>query len=116
MAENLQIERKLVDNGAILLQLSGILDAQTFEKLETEIQQLFDRGGYRIIVDLTGVPYVSSAGIGVLMNAMAHTHLHKGDIVLLCLNAEVRDVFDSLSLLEVFKIYEALDQATAHFK
>jgi len=115
MAEQLQFERKLLSKGAVLLTLRGILDAQTFEPLEREIQSVFERGGYRLVIDANELQYVSSAGLGVLMNAMAECTAHRGDLILIRITPEVHEIFDSLTLTNVFKIAATQDEALAHF-
>ena len=111
--EHLQIERKLVGRGGVMLLITGVLDAGCFDELEAAMQEIFDRGGHKLIIDLERVPYIASAGIGVLMNAMAETRLHQGDLILVNLTPEVREVFDSLTLLEVFRIAENHQEAVS---
>jgi anti-anti-sigma factor len=113
MADTLDIERKLLRKGSVLITLRGIVDAQTFEKLEIETQQVFQRGGYRLILDVHDLQYISSAGIGVLMNAMAECHAHQGDLYLVRMPHVIREIFDSLSLAAVFKVAPTADDALA---
>lgn len=111
----LTIERKLVDKGAILLTVNGIIDAKTFDRLETALQEVLDRGGGRIVVELADVSYISSAGIGVLMNAMSEAHRRHGELVLLNLSPQVAEIFDALHLTGLFKSAPDLASALAFF-
>ena len=113
MADTLEIERKLLRKGSVQLTLRGIIDAQTFEKLEIETQDVFHRGGYRLILDVHDLQYISSAGIGVLMNAMAECHAHKGELYLVRMPHVIKEIFDSLSLATVFKVAATADDALA---
>jgi len=61
------------------------------------------------------VRYVSSAGIGVFMNAMAEAQRHKGNLVLLNLSGEVSEVFDALHLTHMFHITDSLEKALEFF-
>ncbi|HYF52224.1 MAG TPA: STAS domain-containing protein [Planctomycetota bacterium] len=115
MPEQLQFERKLLPKGAVLLSLRGILDAQTFEPLEREIQSIFERGGFKLIIDASELQYVSSAGLGVLMNAMAECTAHKGDLILIRITPEVHEIFDSLTLTNVFKFAPTQEEALELF-
>jgi anti-anti-sigma factor len=113
MADTLDIERKLLRKGSVQLALRGIIDAQTFEKLEIETQDVFHRGGYRLILDVHELQYISSAGIGVLMNAMAECHAHKGELYLVRMPPVIKEIFETLSLTTVFKVVATADEALA---
>jgi anti-sigma B factor antagonist len=116
MAESrLTIERKLVGKGAVLLTVKGIVDAKTFDRLEAALQEVLDRGGGRVVVELAEVGYISSAGIGVLMNAMSETHRRHGELVLLNPGPEVAEIFDALHLTGLFKTASDLQGALAFF-
>ena len=64
-----------------LIRVSGFLDAHTFEELESTISELFADGQYRIIVELSAVDYISSAGAGVFIGALSEARDNGGNIV-----------------------------------
>ena len=86
------------DKNVVIVSLSGYLDAHTFERLEETIAELFGKSHYKIVVDLSEVEYISSAGAGVFIGALSEAHEHKGNIVLMNPTANVREVFDLLGL------------------
>jgi anti-sigma B factor antagonist len=100
---------------AVLLRVSGYLDAHTFEDLEEAIGGLFTNRHYRVVVDLSEVAYISSAGAGVFIGALSEAQENDGDIVLLNPTNNVREVFDLLGLSQVFEIVDTLAQAVAAF-
>ena len=57
------------DKGVVLVTINGYLDAHTFERLEQTIAELFNKNQYNMVVDLSGVEYISSAGAGVSMRS-----------------------------------------------
>ena len=51
--------------GISILKVSGYLDTTTAGELESALYGLLDRGIYKVVVDLAGVNYISSAGWGI---------------------------------------------------
>ncbi|HOX06043.1 MAG TPA: STAS domain-containing protein [Planctomycetota bacterium] len=102
-------------NGIALLRVEGFLDAHTFEQLEETIRGIFESGCFKLVVDLGGVDYISSAGAGVLIGARSESQENGGDIVLLNPTEGVREVFDLLGLTQIFKIVNDRSAALAAF-
>jgi anti-sigma B factor antagonist len=115
-SDEFKIEREvLADKGVVLVRLAGYLDAHTFERLEETISDLFSKSHYKIVVDLAGVEYISSAGAGVFIGALSEAHEHKGNIVLMNPTANVREVFDLLGLTQIFQVVDDKPAALAVF-
>jgi anti-sigma B factor antagonist len=115
-AEEFRIEKEaLPEKNVMLVRLAGYLDAHTFEQLDRTMTELFGQGHYRIIVDLAGVEYISSAGAGVFIGALTDAHEHKGNIVLMNPTPNVREVFDLLGLNQFFQVVDDRAAALAAF-
>jgi anti-sigma B factor antagonist len=107
----LNIQSKLVGKDACILTLEGFLDAHTFERLDEQITSLFDQGVYKVIANLKGVEYISSAGAGVFIGSLATAQESGGDIVLVDPTPNVQEVFDLLGLSQIFRILDTNDAA-----
>ncbi len=114
-ANKLIIQSKMVGNDMCILSLSGFLDAHTFEQLDEAISGLFDDDVFKIIADLAGVEYISSAGAGVFIGCLTAAQESGGDIVLVNPTPNVREVFDLLGLSSIFAIVDTVDEATKKF-
>lgn len=114
-AATLTIERELLPGGVVLLRLAGTVDARTFEQLEMAVQDILARGGNKLIVDLSQVHYLSSAGIGIFMHAMSEARSSGGELVLLALTPAVAEIFESLHLSPLFRIAKNRAEALAGF-
>lgn len=108
------IETENLENAA-LVRVNGFLDAHTFEQMENTINQLFDENVFRIIVDLQGVDYISSAGAGVFIGAIGTAQENKGNIILMQPTPNVKEVFDLLGLSQLFLFADDVDSALQHF-
>jgi len=93
-----QISKEKLTDGIILLTVKGFLDAHTYEELEKVLDELFDANSYKIVVDLSGLDYISSAGAGVFIGAIGTIQENDGNIILLKPSPNVREVFDLLGL------------------
>ena len=63
-----------------ILSVTGFLDAHTAPRFEKSIQEEFDSGRFRMIVDCAGLTYISSAGLGVFMSFIEDVREKDGDI------------------------------------
>jgi anti-sigma B factor antagonist len=94
----------LEKDGAAVLSLAGPLDAHTFDRLEALFNELFEKGSFKLIVDMSGVDYVSSAGVGAFFNALSVARENNGNMVFLNLAPNVRELFNSLGLESIFTV------------
>jgi anti-anti-sigma factor len=97
--------------GMAMLRFKGSLDAHTYELAEEEFERLFEMGSWRIAVDASALDYISSAGIGVLIGALARVRSENGNLLLVNATQAVRDVLSVLGLEAMF--FNAPDRITA---
>jgi anti-sigma B factor antagonist len=109
------IETKDVGGEVHLIKVHGFLDAHTFEEMETTINNLFNESHFQIVVDLSGVDYISSAGAGVFIGAIGTAQENSGNIVLMKPTDNVMEVFDLLGLSQLFSFAEDVPGAVALF-
>lgn len=111
-----EITFESVADGVTVVNVNGWLDAHTFELMDQALQNMFESGHTRVIVNLANVDYISSAGAGVFIGALTTAQEHGGEIVLLAPTQPVREVFDLLGLSQIFKIADALHEAVSLVK
>lgn len=81
------------------------------EALERQIQQLFRSGHHQLVVDLSGVPAIDSAGIRALVRGHTSALRLGGRLRLAALSPEVERVLELSHLLPVFEVYETPEAA-----
>jgi anti-sigma B factor antagonist len=112
--EELKIEKEMLAGKNIpVLVLYGAINVNTFDKLEKSINELYRAGKYNVLIDVSNVRYVSSAGAGVLMNAYLQAQEHNGKMILIKLSPGIRDVLDLLNLQHVIPTAEDAKAALA---
>ena len=75
------------------------------------IHDLIDRGRPKVVLDLGGVTYIDSSGVGMLVAKLKTLKEHGGDMKLLHLNRRAETLFGMLKLLIVFETFQ--DEAAA---
>lgn len=104
VADDFKLQSENLDGGVVLVRLGGYLDAHTYERLDQHIAKLFSENKFKILIDLTEVDYVSSAGAGVFIAALNDAHEKKGNVVLLNPSGSVREVLEMLGFNQIFQI------------
>jgi anti-anti-sigma factor len=112
--EKLQINER-EQAGVLLVTLSGSLDTDTADTFDRQLSAQIERGHRKVLVDLQGVEYISSAGIGVLVGILNQLEDHGGALKLLHVSPKIARILSMLSLLELFQSFSDLDEALAHF-
>ncbi len=99
-----------------LLSLKGTIETTNASTLEEAIDRIIGDRCYRIVVDLAGVTYISSAGWGIFISEIKRVRRNAGDIKLAAMTAPVREVFDLLEFNNILKPYRDKDDAVRDFQ
>ncbi len=100
-----------VGDGFTSIAINGRLDAVTAAAAEADINKVIESGATRLVLNLAGLEYVSSAGLRVLLVIAKKMSRQNGRIVLCGLQDTVREVFTISGFLSIFLI--AADEAEA---
>jgi anti-sigma B factor antagonist len=109
MSSNLNIRET---NGVSIVDVSGrIALGDGVGPLREGIRELADTGHRQILLNLAGISYLDSSGIGVLVSAFATLNRLGGHLKLVNLTGRVKDLLLITKLFTVFEVYD--DEATA---
>lgn len=100
----------------VLLNLKGTIETTNAGSLEDVIERIINGKCFRIIVDLSGVTYISSAGWGIFISEIKRVRRESGDIKLAAMRPEVREVFDLLEFNNILKPYPDKLEALKDFQ
>ncbi len=84
--------------------------------LRTTIRRLLEEGKKKILLNLAGVSYIDSSGIGELVSSYTAINKDGGQLKLLNLTQKLRDLLTITKLLTVFDVYEDESDALNSFK
>ena len=101
----------------VILDLAGkITIGEGSVQLRDAVEKLLEAGRNRIILNLAGVSYVDSSGIGELVSRYTTTKNTGGRLKLLNLPKKIKDLLMITKLLTVFEIYEDEQAALESFQ
>lgn len=83
--------------------------------LRTTIRRLLGEGKTKILLNLGGVGYIDSSGIGELVSSYTAVNKEDGTLKLLNLTQKIQDLLAITKLLTVFDVFENEDEALASF-
>ena len=89
----------------------GEVDVASVPRLREQLHSLVAEGRNRIVVDLDGVGFLDSTGLGVLVGALKRTRAHGGSLGLVCNQPQIRKVFEVTRLTRVFDLYPTVGEA-----
>src|SRR4051812_26571149 len=84
--------------------------------LRSAIRRLLEEGKHKILLNLAGVGYIDSSGIGELVSSYTAINKEAGQLKLLNLTEKLRDLLAITKLLTVFDVYESESEALNSFK
>ena len=86
----------------------GRVDSSTAPQLDQVLKGLVDNGRFKLILDLAGVAYMSSAGLRAMVSCLREVKkgVRMGDLRLAALSARVAEVLELAGLNQVFQIFE----------
>jgi len=91
-------------NGVVAIGAIGRLDSNTAKAFEEKVIGAIEADKPRMVIDLAGLDYISSAGLRVLLMAAKRIKAAQGNLILCGLQPHVREVFDVSGFSTIFSI------------
>jgi len=110
MSEMLTLETRSVQQGMVV-RLDGRFDAEGSEGVKQIIQQLAEATTEKLIIDMSDVSFIDSAGLSVLVSALKRARRAGGDVLLCGLQPQAQTVFTLTMLDQVFPISPTAETA-----
>ena len=104
------------DKGTVkVVSLVGKLDVNLSVSIEAELEQLVESGSHYLILELSGIEYLSSSGIRVFISIMRKIKDKNGRLVLACVPDIIKKILKTVELEDIFEVYDSVDDAVASF-
>ena len=104
-----------VEGDITVVQPDGRIDTQAAEQLDQVLQAVLAGGNYRIVVDMSEVEYISSAGLRSLAAVLVKCRDEGGDMKLAALNERVTRVFKIIGFDLLMSVTDTPEAAIADF-
>jgi anti-sigma B factor antagonist len=96
-----------------VLPLKGEIDLHVSPVVTASLTAMIDKKPERMVIDLSDVTYIDSAGLAALIQAMQKVEAYGGKFLLAGLQETVRSIFEISRLDQVFRIFPDTDTALA---
>jgi anti-sigma B factor antagonist len=96
-----------------ILPLKGEIDLHVSPVITASLNTMIDKRPERVVIDLSDVTYIDSAGLAALIQAMQKVEAYGGKFLLAGLQETVRSIFEISRLDQVFQIFPDTDAALA---
>ena len=107
----MKIKQSPAEN-AMILELSGkIMGGPDFDKFKGEITSLVEAGHRNVILDLSGVPWINSTGLGILITGYHSIKAAEGKMMICNVKERVLSIFYISQLENIFDVYETREEA-----
>lgn len=106
----------LEDRGIVIAQLTDNLDYSKLGPLKKWLTEEMDAGNNKILLNMERVKMLYSAHMGVLVGMVKKAHGNEGDIIFCSLTPAVSNVFRSLDLGSIIKIFDSKEEALDGFE
>lgn len=94
----------------------GRIDTSTVSQLAQAFEEIRSAGRYKIVLNMKEVTYISSAGLGELINTQSICKkFHRGELILAEVPQRIREVLDLAGITPLFKIFEGEIEAVGSF-
>ena len=104
--------KKNPQENVMVLELSGkIMGGPDFDKFKGEINECLESGFKKVVLDLDGVPWINSTGLGILITGYHSIKAAEGTMMICNVKERVLSIFYISQLENIFDVYESREEA-----
>lgn len=111
----MQIDERIVGDVTVLDLKGKMTLGEGDELLKDKINSLVSQGHKKLVLNLEGVPYIDSAGLGEIVRTYTTVSRQGGKLKLLNLTKRIEDLLSITKLLTVFETFESEEEAVRSF-
>ena len=107
----MNIDTTIRPDGVAVLAASGRINLVTAAVVRREVQRVVDDGHARLALDLSGVDFIDSSGLGALVSGLKTARSAGGDLRLVAATEQVAGVLRLTNLDRILRVYPGPDDA-----
>lgn len=112
----MQLKEKVEGDVAVITLKGDLLGEPDTSTLREKIHSLVNDEMKKIIIDLGGVNYMNSSGLGALISSLTTMRNAGGDLKLARVGGKVQNLFVMTQLVKVFDTYESVERALVAYQ
>ncbi len=104
---------KLVEKyNAVIIELKGnVMGGDDTKEFTETLHKLIEEGKKNVIVDLSGVKFMNSSGLGMLISGLTTMKKAEGNLKLANVTDKIESLLIITKLITIFESYESIDEA-----
>ena len=91
-------------DGKYVVTLEGELDTAAAAEVEKTLQPLYNSEGKDVIIDCTGLEYIASSGLRILISILKGAKVGGSKVVLRNMNEDIKSVFKLTGFINIFEV------------
>lgn len=111
----MKIKEKMDGDIAVLTVTGNMMGGPDSSALHEKVKSLISEGLTKVVIDIKGVKWMNSSGLGVLMACMSSLQQAGGNLKLASVTEKVKSILMITKLIELFETYENAERAVAKF-
>jgi anti-anti-sigma factor len=96
---------------AVVVSAQGRITATTAPDFESRLADPLEKDQQVLIIDMSGIDYISSAGLRVILLTAKKLKAQQGDLLLAALQSAVKEIFEMSGFLSIFKTFDTVEDA-----
>lgn len=97
------------------IEVEGEIDIHTAARVKEAVDRVVDAACRQVVLDLSGVTYIDSSGLVVLISTLKRMQEINGEVMFVCTHPHIVKIFDITGLSQVLKIFPTQEQALGGF-
>ena len=98
-----------------VMTVNGRVDSETAPELDTALMKLITADCNKVILNLHGVEYLSSAGLRAMVKALKSAQGFGGDVRLASVSQPIEIILRTVGMMQMFKMFSTSEEAQAGF-
>lgn len=104
-----------VQGNVLIVTMIGELDHHSAEEVRNKIDDRLDREGItKLVLDFSGIKFMDSSGIGVVIGRYKKLSLKHGSVCVSNINESVGRIFEISGMFKIIKLYDTVEQAVSN--
>jgi len=101
---------------AVVLELKGnVMGGDDTKEFNDTLHKLIDQGKTRMVIDLGGVKFMNSSGLGMLIGGLTTMKKAEGHLKLANVTEKIESLLIITKLIKIFESYDSVDEAVKSF-
>lgn len=107
----MEFKTKVVEKASVISIVGDITSLYDSKELIDTVEEKLNNNARNIVFDLSGVNYINSAGINVLITALTSVRNKEGELVLASISDKVKSLLIITKLNSIFNVKESVDES-----